>query len=129
MPRSKRNKVVSLTKVNAKGRDLKTTMIETLRASMDGFDSLFHLKFENLRSSRMRNIRMDWKESRLFLGKNSVAKIALGRTEEEEYKENLHLISQVDYMLRSHNLSFTYLCCLHKIVLVHRCALVYSFFL
>ena len=28
---------------------------------------------------------MDWRESKLFLGKNSVAKIALGRTEEEEY--------------------------------------------
>ena len=43
----------------------------------------------------MRDIRMDWKESRLYLGKNSIAKIALGRTEEEEYKENMHLISQV----------------------------------
>ena len=95
MPRSKRNKVVSLTKVNAKGRDLKQTMIETLRASMDSYSNLFHLKFENLRSSRMRDIRMDWKESRLFLGKNSVAKIALGRTEKEEYKDNMHLISQV----------------------------------
>ena len=75
MPRSKRNKVVSLTKVNAKGRDLKETMIETLRASMDSYSNLFHLKFENLRSSRMRDIRMDWKESRLYLGKNSIAKI------------------------------------------------------
>ena len=85
MPRSKRNKVVTLTKVNSKGRDLKSTMVATLQASMDEFSNLFHLKFENLRSSRMRGIRMDWRESKLFLGKNSVAKIALGRTEEEEY--------------------------------------------
>ena len=99
MPRSKRNKVVTLTKVNSKGRDLKSTMVATLQASMDEFSNLFHLKFENLRSSRMRGIRMDWRESKLFLGKNSVAKIALGRTEEEEYKENLHLISQVDHIL------------------------------
>lgn len=94
MPRSKRNKVVSLTKVSGKGRDLKTTLVETLRASLDGYENLFHLKFENLRSSRMRHVRMDWRESRIFLGKNSVAKIALGRTEEEEYMDNLHLISQ-----------------------------------
>lgn len=100
MPRSKRNKVVSLTKVNSKGRELKITMVETLRASIDEYCNLFHLKFENLRSSRMRNIRMDWKESRLFLGKNSIAKIALGRTEEEEYKENLHIISQVGHHQR-----------------------------
>ena len=39
-------------------------------------------------------MRMHWRESRIFLGKKKVAQIALGRTEEEEYKENLHLISQ-----------------------------------
>jgi hypothetical protein len=42
---------------------------------------------------------MDWKESRIFLGKNSVAQVALGRTTEEEYKDNLHLISQVKLLL------------------------------
>ena len=39
---------MSLTKVNARRRDLKETMIETLRASMDGNSNLFHPKQDDL---------------------------------------------------------------------------------
>ena len=98
--------IVTLTKVGGKGRDLKTTLVDTLRASLDGYRNLFLLKFENLRSTRMRDVRMHWKESRIFLGKNSIAQIALGRTEAEEYKENLHLISQVCSILIKINLLY-----------------------
>ena len=86
---------MSLTKIGGKGRDLKVTLVKTLRESLDVYKHLFILKFENMRSSRMKDVRMDWKESRIFLGKNSIAQVALGRTVEEEYKDNLHLISQV----------------------------------
>ena len=89
---------VSLTKVGGKGRDFKATLVQTLRESLDVYKHVFLLKFENLRSCRMRDVRMDWKESRIFLGKNSIAQVALGRTVEEEYKDNLHLISQVSCM-------------------------------
>lgn len=75
--------------------------MQTLRESLDVYKHVFLLKFENLRSSRMRDVRMDWKESRIFLGKNSIAQVALGRTVEEEYKDNLHLISQVSCMLNT----------------------------
>ena len=33
------------------------------------------------------------------MGKNSIAQIALGRTAEEEYKDNLRNISKVQYVL------------------------------
>lgn len=36
---------------------------------------------------------------RLFLGKNSIAQIALGRTPEEEYKDNLRHISAVNRLV------------------------------
>ena len=39
---------MSLTKVNSKGRELKETTIETLRASMDGNSNLFHPKQDDL---------------------------------------------------------------------------------
>lgn len=32
--------------------------------------------------------------ARFFLGKNKVLAIALGRTAEEEYKDNLHLVAK-----------------------------------
>lgn len=64
MPRSKRNKVVSLTKTKGKGRDLKSKLIESLRENVDEYENIFVVSFENLRASRFKDIRMDWRESR-----------------------------------------------------------------
>jgi mRNA turnover protein 4 len=47
-----------------------------------------------MRNSKLKDIRTEWKHSRFFFGKNKVMALALGRTKEEEYKENLHQISQ-----------------------------------
>lgn len=38
---------------------------------------------------------MEGKRSRIFLGKNKLMQIALGRTEEDEYSENLRLVSKL----------------------------------
>lgn len=92
MPRSKRNKVVSLTKTGPKGRDLKTKYVESIRNAADEYKNIFVFSYTNMRASQFKDVRVDWRDSRLFLGKNSVAKIALGRTPEEEYKDNLRHI-------------------------------------
>ena len=93
MARSKRNKVVSLTKTVSKGKDFKQKTIGLVRGAIDEYKHVFVLKFENMRDTKFKEIRMDWKESRIFLGKNKIAQVALGRNVEEEYKENLHLLS------------------------------------
>jgi len=36
---------------------------------------------------------------RIFMGKNSIAQMALGRTPEEEYRDNLRHISKVSNMI------------------------------
>ena len=95
MPRSRRNKVVSLTQTEAKGRDLKVRMIESLREHVDEYDRIFVLSFDNMRASRFKDIRMDFRESKISLGKVSIAQIALGRKPEDEYKDNLHNVSEV----------------------------------
>ena len=56
--------VVSLTKIDAKGRELKVKLVETLRTAVDEYQGLYVLNFENMRSSKFREIRMDWKESK-----------------------------------------------------------------
>eukprot|EP01041_Mallomonas_annulata_P001719 gene1719-3328_t len=94
MPRSKRNKVVSLTKISSKGRQLKTKLVDSIRALLDEYSQIFVFRFENLRASRLRDVRMDWKESRIFLGKNTVAQKAFGITVEDEYKDNLRHLSE-----------------------------------
>lgn len=94
MPRSKRAKVVSLTKTSGKGKDEKTASIEMLRSALDEYKHLFGIKFENMRTAAFKEVRLHFKESRLYLGKNKVAQVALGKDEEDEYRENLHLVSK-----------------------------------
>ena len=55
---------------------------------------VFVFAYDNLRTTHIRDIRVAFKESRLFLGKNSVAQVALGRTPEEEVRDNLHYLSK-----------------------------------
>lgn len=89
MPRSKRNKVVSLTKTGPKGRDLKSKYVESIRDAVDEYKNIFVFSYTNMRARQFKDVRVDWRDSRMFMGKNSVAKVALGRTPEEEYKDNL----------------------------------------
>lgn len=97
MPRSKRNKVVNLTKTNPKGKGLKCKHVEGLRQATDDYTSLFAFSFDNLRASStvFKDVRMHWKESRIYLGKNTIAQVALGRTPEEEFKDNLRHVSKL----------------------------------
>ena len=92
MPRSKRHKVVSLTKTKAKSMEDKTETIEMLRSAVDEYKNIFAFTYENMRSAAFKEVRMHFKESRLFLGKNKVAQVALGKEELDEYRENLHKV-------------------------------------
>lgn len=47
-----------------------------------------------MRSNLLKEVRQHWNSSRFFFGKNKVMQLALGKTPEEEQKENLHLVTQ-----------------------------------
>jgi mRNA turnover protein 4 len=94
MPKSKRNKVVSLTKVKSKGAKAKDKLIEEVRGACDLYTNMFVLDVENMRNVSLKEMRSYWKGSRFFFGKNKVTQISLGRTPETAVKENLHLVSQ-----------------------------------
>ncbi|KAL7561607.1 hypothetical protein ACA910_004194 [Epithemia clementina (nom. ined.)] len=71
MPKSKRSRAVALTQTEKRStRDHKAKFIE-----------------EDFRGD-------DGSSSRIFLGKNKLLQIALGRTPEEEYADNLHQIGK-----------------------------------
>lgn len=42
----------------------------------------------------MKEVKQEWKESRMFQGKVSPTAVALGKTSEDEYRTNSHLISK-----------------------------------
>jgi len=94
MPRSKRHKVVSLTKTKSKDKDFKTAQINELRDAMDEYESVFVFSYENMRTVVFKEVRDHFKGSKIALGKNSLAQTALGKTVETEFKENMHQVSR-----------------------------------
>ncbi|XP_018413668.1 PREDICTED: mRNA turnover protein 4 homolog [Nanorana parkeri] len=94
MPKSKRDKKVSLTKTTKKGLQVKQNLIEELRKCVDTYKYLFVLSVGNMRNNKLKDVRNAWKHSRLFFGKNKVMVVALGRGPSDEYKDNLHQLSK-----------------------------------
>ncbi len=51
MPRTKRNKVISLTKVKKKGKEAKESLVESVQEALNEYAFCYTLSFENMRSS------------------------------------------------------------------------------
>ena len=94
MPKSKRQRTKTLTRANKKGNELKKNVVEAIRNAVDTYESAYVFSFQNMRTSHFKDVRMDFKDSRFFLGKNKVMKLALGRSKEDEYAENLCRLSK-----------------------------------
>nr|CAG4641127.1 EOG090X0BJA [Eulimnadia texana] len=94
MPRSKRFKKVSLTQTKKKGLDWKQKLVEDVRSCADKYSNLFLFSVQNMRNSKLKQIRNQWKDSRFFLGKNRVLAFALGKGTQDECKENISEISK-----------------------------------
>ncbi|CAH1119890.1 unnamed protein product [Phaedon cochleariae] len=95
MPRSKRDKKISLTKTDKKGLALKQKIVEDVRNCVEKYKSIYVFTYRNMRNEKMKEVREEWKPSRFFFGKNKVIAIGLGRTEEEEVEKDLHKISSI----------------------------------
>ena len=89
--------MVSLTKTKPKaaGKEFRKEKVDLIRGAVQEYENVFTFTFTNLRESMLKDVRMDWKESRIYMGKNRVAQVALGRTEEEEIRDNIRFISEV----------------------------------
>ncbi|XP_053171198.1 mRNA turnover protein 4 homolog [Scomber japonicus] len=94
MPKSKRDKKISLTKTAKKGLESKQKLIEEFRKCVDTYRHLFIFSVANMRNNKLKDIRTAWKHSRFFFGKNKVMMVAMGKGETDEYKDNLHKVSK-----------------------------------
>ncbi|KAL0978474.1 hypothetical protein UPYG_G00170930 [Umbra pygmaea] len=94
MPKSRRDKKISLTKTSKKGLESKQNLIEEVRKCVDIYKHLFIFSVKNMRNNKLKNIRSTWKHSRMFLGKNKVIMLAIGKGPTSEYKDNLHKVSR-----------------------------------
>ncbi|XP_050316281.1 mRNA turnover protein 4 homolog [Anthonomus grandis grandis] len=94
MPKSKRDKKISLTKTDKKGLQLKQKIVEDVRGCVEKFNSIYLFTFKNMRNEKMKEVREIWKPSKFFFGKNKVIAIGLGRNAEEEVADGLHKFSK-----------------------------------
>ncbi|XP_071854130.1 mRNA turnover protein 4 homolog [Apostichopus japonicus] len=94
MPKSKRDKKVSLTETKRKGLEFKQKLVDEVRGCVDTYERLFVLSVENMRNTKLKDVRTAWKHSRFFFGKNKVIMLAFGKHPESEYKDSLHKITE-----------------------------------
>uniref|UniRef100_A0A1D1XM22 Ribosome assembly factor mrt4 n=1 Tax=Anthurium amnicola TaxID=1678845 RepID=A0A1D1XM22_9ARAE len=93
MPKSKRNRVVTLSKAKKKGRNHKESIVNSIRQALDHYSSVYVFSFENMRNLKFKEFREQLKSSsRFFLGSNKVMQISLGRSVADESKPSIHKV-------------------------------------
>ena len=95
MPKSKRAKVVSLTKVKKRPKEKKDDLIEDIRESCEKFSRVFLVSIENERNQFMQEIRKQLRPGKMVCTKNKIMQTALGTSPENECQDNIHKISQM----------------------------------
>lgn len=95
MAKSKRNKIVNLTKVGKKvvsGKKL--TLVENIEKHLKDYKYVYVFSFKNMTTVPMQELRNYWNTSKFVIGKNKVLQVALGRSEDEEPRPNTHKLSK-----------------------------------
>ena len=123
MPKSKRAKLVHLTKVDKKGKELTIKLFSNVRECLDQYQYCFVFSVDNMRNTYLKDVRNELSDSRLvlqrklvlnwsanqitrlFFGKTKVMAKALGTTPEDEYQPSTHLLSK--YLVGNVGLLFT----------------------
>jgi len=93
MPKSRRDKIVALTTTKKKHYDTKKSLVSDVQDCCEKYANVFVLEVHNERNNLLKDIRESWKHSRLFMGRNKVMAVSLGRTKESEHKPNLHKVA------------------------------------
>lgn len=94
MPKSKRDKKISLTKTSKKGLALKQHIVEDVRACVDKYERIFLITVRNMRNNKLKDLRGEWTDSRFMFGKNKIIALAFGKSAEDEIADGICKLSQ-----------------------------------
>lgn len=64
MPKSKRAKVVHLTKTDKKGKELSLKLFANVQEAADNHEHIFVFSVENMRNSYLKEVRQEFADSR-----------------------------------------------------------------
>ncbi|XP_030539332.1 mRNA turnover protein 4 homolog [Rhodamnia argentea] len=96
MPKSKRNRAVTLSKTKKKGKEQKESLVNAVREAVELYGSIYVFSFENMRNLKFKEFRDQLKSSsRFFLGSNKVMQVALGRSVGDELKPGIRKVSKL----------------------------------
>lgn len=106
MPKSKRAKVVHLSKTTKKGKELTLKLFAAIRESADQYSYIHVFAVDNMRNTYLKKVRSHFASTgRMFFGKTKVMAKALGHTAEEEHLPGLHKLAP--YLVGDVGLLFT----------------------
>ncbi|KAJ7695679.1 ribosomal protein L10-domain-containing protein [Mycena rosella] len=95
MPKSKRSKLVSLTKVAKKTKEQKGAMIKDLQENSEKWKYCWLFQVGAMRNTHLKTVRKLWKDTaRIFFGRSAVMAKALGVTPEEEHRLGIHKLAK-----------------------------------
>ncbi|XP_062077218.1 uncharacterized protein LOC133782071 [Humulus lupulus] len=96
MPKSKRDRPVTLSKTKKKGREHKEAVVNSIRKAVEEYSWIYVFSFENMRNLKFKQFREQLKaNSRFFLGSNKVMQVALGRAASDEIMPNIYKVSKL----------------------------------
>ncbi|KAL8870664.1 MAG: hypothetical protein Q9174_003346 [Haloplaca sp. 1 TL-2023] len=94
MPKSKRAKVVHLTKTQKKGKELTLRLYANIRECIPNYPYIYVFSVENMRNNYLKDVRADLAgDSRIFFGKTRVMAKALGDSPSTEPHPSTSLLS------------------------------------
>jgi len=93
MPKSRRNKVVSLTKVKKKPKENKDKLIDSIRDLAGKAQHVLLVSIENERNACLQEIRKRLRPGTIVCARNKVMQVALGMSAPEECQDGIHKIA------------------------------------
>ncbi|KAL5612594.1 hypothetical protein BROUX41_004311 [Berkeleyomyces rouxiae] len=96
MPKSRRNKSISLTQVDKKGREHKDKLFANVREAVGEYQHCVVFSIDNSRNNYLKTVRQELNDSAIFFGKSKLMAKALGLTPEEAQAPGLeHLTPHI----------------------------------
>lgn len=74
---------------------MKQHIIEDIQSCCDKFDNVFLFSVDNMRNGKLKDVRMQWKDSRFFFGKNRVMQLGIRRVVDNEDEDTKKTLSEL----------------------------------